>query len=329
LEKKAYLALLLFCYLTQLFAFLSYLAMDLTQVRAFENLELLARQVVEGFISGLHKSPYHGFSVEFAEHRLYNQGESIRHVDWKVYARTDKLFVKRYEEETNLRAQIVVDASPSMYYPVPTYGKIGFSIVAGAALAYLLHKQRDAVGLTTFSDKIELQTPIKSTAVHLNQILLALDALSKSDPKPEKGEKRTAAAQVLNELAQRLHRRSLVVIFSDMLENTADESAIFEALQHLKHQKHEVLLFHIQDKKTETDFAFEDRPHEFIDLETNQRLKLQPAAVREFYQKQVRERHQRLADACGRYKIDFIEVDIAENINQILLAYLIKRSRMK
>ncbi|WP_035756364.1 DUF58 domain-containing protein [Hugenholtzia roseola] len=303
--------------------------MDLTQVRAFGNLELLARQVVEGFISGLHKSPYHGFSVEFAEHRLYNEGESIRHIDWKVYARTDKLFVKRYEEETNLRAQIVVDASPSMYYPAPDFGKIGFSVAAAAALSYLLYKQRDAVGLTTFSDKIELQTPIKSTAAHLNQVLLALDALSKSDPKTEKMEKRTAAAQVLDHLAQRLHRRSLVVIFSDMLDNTTDEKAIFEALQHLKHQKHEVLLFHIKDKKTEEAFAFEDRPHEFIDLETNQRLKLQPAAVREFYQKQVKERHQRLADACGRYKIDFIEVDIAENLNQILLSYLIKRSRMK
>ena len=148
--------------------------LTLADVQKFANMEFLAKQLVEGFITGLHQSPYHGFSVEFSEHRLYNSGESTRHIDWKVFARTDKLFVKRYEEETNLRCHILLDVSPSMYYPEENNGKLTFSILCAAAIATLLRKQRDAVGLVTFSDKIELQTPVRSTASHLHTLLLLL-----------------------------------------------------------------------------------------------------------------------------------------------------------
>ena len=150
---------------------------SLDDVKQFSNIELLAKQMVEGFITGLHKSPYHGFSVEFAEHRLYNTGESTRHVDWKIFAKTDRLYTKRYEEETNLRCQIVIDQSSSMYYPEHNFGKMRFSVLAGAALTYLLHKQRDAVGLHTFSDKLELETPVKSSASHIHKLFIQFNHL--------------------------------------------------------------------------------------------------------------------------------------------------------
>ena len=164
---------------------------DLAAVRKFENMEFLAKQLVEGFITGLHQSPYHGFSVEFSEHRLYNSGESTRHIDWKVFARTDKLFVKRYEEETNLRCHLLLDISPSMYYPIDTNGKVTFSALCAAAIAVILQKQRDAVGLVTFSDKVEAQTPVKSTTSHVHALMLLLQQLIS---KPAAGKNTDVAA---------------------------------------------------------------------------------------------------------------------------------------
>lgn len=300
--------------------------LDLSAIKKFGNIELLARQMVEGFITGLHKSPYHGFSVEFAEHRQYNTGESTRHLDWKVYARTDKLFVKRYEEETNLRARILLDVSSSMYYPAETNGKLTFSVMAAAALSYMLQKQRDAVGLTTFSENAELETPIKSSKTHLNQVFIQLQRLLDSE-RPK--ERKTAAAELIHKVAARLHRRSLVVIFSDMLDNQANPDEVFAALQHLKHNRHEVLLFHVHDRSTELEFDFKDRPHRFVDLETGESVKLRPAEVREYYRQKSQEQFQELKLRCGKYKIDFIEADISQSLDQVLLPYLIKRSRMR
>src|SRR5690606_114566 len=237
--------------------------LDLNKVREFKNIEFIARELVEGFITGLHKSPYHGFSVEFAEHKLYNTGESTRHIDWKVFSKTDRLYTKRYEEETNLRCHLIIDTSSSMNYPVNSNGKLSFSLICAASLAFLLHKQRDAVGLFTFSNRIEVETPVKSTGSHLHKLFLELDALLNQ----EQHQKKTAVSDVLHEIAQKIHKRSLVIIFSDMMENQEQADQLFAALQHLKHNKHEVLLFHVTDKKTEMDFEFEDRPHEFIDIE--------------------------------------------------------------
>jgi uncharacterized protein (DUF58 family) len=299
--------------------------LDLQEIRAFGNIELLARQLVEGFITGLHKSPYHGFSVEFAEHRLYNTGESTRHIDWKVYAKTDRLYTKRYEEETNLRCQLVIDNSSSMYYPEKNKGKITFSIMAAAAVAQLLQKQRDAVGLCTFAEDIEEQTQVKSTSSHLHKLYLILEDMLKSKPKM----RQTSVASVLHQVAEKIHKRSLVVIFSDMFENFEDKEDIFGALQHLKHNKHEVLLFHVTDHKTELDFDFEERPYEFIDIEKGERLKLQPSQVREAYRKQMYEYYHELKLKCGQARIDFIEADINEGFDQVLRSYLVKRAGMK
>lgn len=299
--------------------------MDLAKIREYGNIEFLAKQMVEGFITGLHKSPFHGFSVEFAEHRLYNTGESTRHIDWKVYAKTDRIYTKRYEEETNLRCHLLIDTSSSMYYPAPGYGKITFSIMAAGALAYMLQKQKDAVSLTTFSDKVEIQTPIKSTPTHIHKILLDLQELMQ---KPD-ASKSTGVASVIHEIAEKIHRRSLVVLFSDMFDNITESEKLFSALQHLKHNMHEVLIFHVTDKKTESDFAFEDRPYEFIDLETNEKIKLNPAQVKDDYQKTLQSFYHDLKLRCGQYKIDFIEADIAQGFEQILSAYLVKRAKMR
>lgn len=305
-------------------------ALNLGQVRSFGNVEFLARQLVEGFITGLHKSPFHGFSVEFAEHRLYNTGETTRHIDWKVFGKTEKLFVKRYEEETNLRCHLLIDTSSSMYYPEPDYGKMTFSVMAAACLAYMLQRQKDAVSLTTFADTIDLQTPTKSTPSHVHKLFTELDQLM-VQPKPLR---KTSAADVIHQVAEKINKRSLVVIFSDMFDNIGPShgekvDALFSALQHLRHNLHEVLLFHVTDKRTEEDFAFDDRPYEFIDLETGEKVRLQPGQVRDTYQQAVKSYFQELKMRCGQYKIDFIEADIAQGFDQILTAYLVKRTKMK
>ncbi|MCJ8166619.1 DUF58 domain-containing protein [Pontibacter sp. E15-1] len=299
--------------------------LSLADVQKFENMEFLAKQLVEGFITGLHQSPYHGFSVEFSEHRLYNSGESTRHIDWKVFARTDKLFVKRYEEETNLRCHMLLDVSPSMYYPTETNGKLVFSALCAAALATLLRKQRDAVGLVTFSDKIELQTPVRSTASHLHTLLLLLQKQLEQKPTAQD----TNVAGVIHQIAQQIPKRSLVIIFSDMLSRQDDLESVFASLQHLKHQNHEVLLFHVMDRKTEEEFDFAERPYVFVDVETGQELKLQPSQVREHYRAAVEGYKRELELKCGQYKIDFVPVDIHEPFDKVLYAYLVKRGKVR
>lgn len=301
------------------------MSIKLSQIAQNISLELLARQLVEGFITGLHKSPYHGFSVEFAEHRLYNEGESTRHIDWKVYARTDRLFTKRYEEETNLRCLIALDISRSMFYPTEAKSKIRFSTYAASALAYLLQRQRDAVGLCLFSDKIETLTQVKSTPSHLDKIFTHLSNVTEITPPA----KQTRVASVLHEVAEKIHKRSLVIIFSDMFDSDEDADELFKALQHLKHNKHEVIVFHVIDNATELEFEFDDRPIEFIDLESGDRIKVNPADVKDDYKTRAQNFHAALKMRCNQYKIDFIEADVATDFNNILQTYLIKRAKMR
>ena len=304
--------------------------LDNYDVRDLGNLELLAKQVVEGFIIGLHKSPFHGFSVEFAEHRLYNQGESTRNMDWKVFARTDKLFVKRFEEETNLRCQIVVDASSSMYFPeigkdTKNYiNKLRFSALSAAALMHLLKKQRDAFGLSIFDKEVNIHTRCKSSTAHYRLMLTYLEKLIKN---PERN-KTTSAAAALHQIADSIHKRSMVMIFSDMFEHAEDQDQLFSALQHLKHNKHEVILFHTVDKSKEIDFEFENRPYIFIDMETGEKVRLQSNQVKEYYVDQMNTYIENLKVKCLQYKIDFVEADIQKGFRQILQAYLVKRSKM-
>lgn len=304
--------------------------LDNQQVRDLGNLELLARQVVEGFIIGLHKSPFHGFSVEFAEHRLYNPGESTKNIDWKVYARSDKMFTKRYEEETNLRCQIVIDCSSSMYFPevgkdTKNYtNKLRFSSLAAAALMNLLKKQRDAFGLSIFDDSLQTHTKCKSSTTHYRLLLTYLDKLI-NNPERNKG---TNAIESLHHIAESIHRRSLVCIFSDMFDESGNDEALFSALQHLKHNKHEVVLFHVTDKALEQDFEFKNRPYLFIDMETGEKVKLQANQVKANYVEQMKAFKDALRLKCLQYKIDFVEADINEGFRPILQAYLVKRSKM-
>lgn len=305
---------------------------DKSRLQQFHSLEFLAKQVVEGFITGLHKSPFHGFSVEFAEHRLYNQGESTRHIDWKLYAKTERLYVKRYEEETNLRCQIVVDNSSSMYFPVQKTpdidnpNKITFSVYAAAAILQLLKKQRDAAGLSVFSDQIELATKARSSNTHQQYILSQLEKYLQPIDKNER--RPTAAVESLHLIAEQIHKRSLVIVFSDMLENTDDPGKIFSALQHLKHNKHEVILFHIHDKNKEFDFDYKQRPYRFVDMETGDKIKLLPDEVKEAYTKRLKAFKEDLKLKCGQYKIDFVEADINQGFEQVLLPFLLKRNKL-
>ncbi|WP_316797027.1 DUF58 domain-containing protein [Pedobacter agri] len=294
---------------------------------SFGNLELLAQQVVEGFITGLHKSPFHGFSVEFAEHRQYNSGDNVKNIDWKLYAKTDKLYSKRFEEETNLRCQFVIDVSSSMYFPEPKNNKLTFAIQATASLMYLLKKQRDAFGLSLFTDEILLNSPAKSTNVHQKYLFTQLEALLQNP----KVNAQTNISEALHQVAELIHKRSLVIIFSDLFNTqTSDEKTdqFFDALQHLKFNKHEVVVFNVVDQSKEVNFEFENRPYQFIDMETGDTIKVHTNQVRENYINAVSEYRQQIALKCAQYKIDLIDADINQGFYPILQSYLIKRQKL-
>ncbi len=302
---------------------------DHFDVRQIENLELLAKQVVEGFIIGLHKSPFHGFSVEFAEHRLYNPGESTKDIDWKVYGRTDKMFTKKFEEETNLRCQIIIDTSSSMYFPEQRssnqLNKLQFSALAAACIMNLLKKQRDAFGLSIFDSDVRIHTKCRSATSHYRLLLTYLDTLINDTTK----QKLTSTAKALHQLADSINRRSLVIIFSDMFEHSESQDDMFAALQHLKYAKHEVVLFHVTDKKHEIDFEYDNRPYLFIDIETGDEVKLQHNQVKSLYTEKIKAYKDALRMKCLQYKIDFVEADINEGFNVVLQNYMVKRNKMK
>jgi len=305
-------------------------AINQNEIQQTGHLEFIARQVVEGFITGLHKSPFHGFSVEFAEHRIYNAGESTKHIDWKLYGRTDKLFVKRFEEETNLRCQVILDNSSSMHYPEPDKrkpelkNKITFSAYCAASIMHLLKMQRDAVGLSIFSDTVELQTPAKSTTVHHKLLYQKLEQAIAAPP----AKRKTFASEALHQIAENIHKRSLVVIFSDMMESSGNAKDIFNALQHLKYNKHEVILFHVVDRDREIDFNFDNRPYVFIDVESGEHVKVHSNQVKDQYVEAMATYKKDLMLKCAQYKIDFIEADIHSGYRQVLMPYLIKREKM-
>ncbi len=299
---------------------------DRLRLAHFGNIELLAKQVVEGFITGLHQSPFHGFSVEFAEHRLYNSGESTRHIDWKLFARTEKMFTKKYEEETNLRCQIVIDSSSSMYFSNSSISKFEFSVYAAASIIELLKRQRDAVGLSIFNEKLELNTQGKSSPTHHRYLFSELESRLRNYE--EKKKRTTNTISILHDIAELTHKRSLVVIFSDLLDDPDRIDALFQALQHLKHNKHEVILFHVVDKKIEVDFELENRPYQLVDMETGEKIKLQPAEIKELYVEGIQKYFSEIAFRCANYRIDFMPSDINEGFDHVLLQYLLKRQKM-
>ena len=298
----------------------------------YNSLEFIVTQLVEGFMTGLHKSPFHGFSVEFAEHRLYNQGESTRHIDWKLYARTDKLFVKCFEEETNLRCYILLDNSSSMHYPVidsPTVSnpdKITFSIYAAGCITFILQHQRDAVGLSVFSDDIDLFTPVRSSFEHIKYLYGEYEKLISDFSLSVK--KKSNVAECIHLIAEKTHKRSLFVIFTDMFDNYSNLDDVFSALQHLMYNKNEVILFHVVDKSKEINFELPDKPTKFIDLETKIELKINPRQIRKQYVDYQINRKEEIKQRCLQYKIDFIEADINEGYDVVMLNFLKKRQRL-
>jgi len=298
------------------------------KISSFQHLELLANQVIEGFISGMHKSPFHGFSAEFAEHKTYNIGESTKHIDWKLFAKTDRLYTKRFEEETNLRCHIIIDNSSSMHYPKldknqPFYeSKIGFSVLASAVLMNLLKKQRDAIGLSVFSDTYEYYAPEKGSDRHHRMILNTLENLLE---KP-KAAKKTDPITFLHQIAEKIHRRSMIILFTDMFQS-GDEEKLFTALQHLKHDKHKVILFHVIDNKTELNLDFDNTPRKFIDLESGEEVTIFADNVKQEYEKGVNAYFKKLALTCSQNKIKYIPVGVSDSFEKILTTYLVEKQK--
>lgn len=300
---------------------------EIVKFEEFDNLEWVAQQVVEGFIAGMHRSPYHGFSVEFAEHRIYNQGESTKHIDWKLYARTDKLFVKKYQEETNLRCMMVIDQSSSMLFPFEQKSKINklsFAIYASAALIYLIRKQRDAVGITLFSDKIDLQTQIKLSESHSKILYAELNrCLNK---KNNELNKTTKLSETLHFVAESVHKRSLIVLFTDMFSDNIND--IFKGIEHLRYNKHEVVLFHISDKIQEEKLIFQNRPIKFVDMESAAIQKLNPKDIQKKYKISYSLFIKEIKLKCQQYLVDFVEADINSDFRNVLIPFLLKRKKL-
>lgn len=294
----------------------------------FGNLELLAKQVVEGFITGLHKSPFHGFSVEFAEHRLYNTGESTKHIDWKLYGKTDKLFTKKYDEETNLRCQIVIDCSSSMYFGKPNQlNKLEFAIVSAASFIELLKKQRDAIGISLFSNELEINTPAKSSLAHQHYLLQALE--KRLHTYTPNSKRQTNTISCIHTIAELTYKRSLILLFTDLMDDVHHENAFIEALQHLRHNKHEVIVFHTIEKSSELELELGNRPLKIIDMETGEELKLQTADIKKNFTEESKKYFDQIKIKCGQLNIDFVEIDIAQGIEFVLQQYLLKRQKIR
>jgi len=302
---------------------------ELDKATLFQNLELMAQQVVEGFISGIHKSPFHGFSAEFAEHKIYNSGESTKHIDWKLFAKTDKLYTKRYEEETNLRCHMILDNSASMYYPeianpsIDNLNKIGFAVLAIAALMNILKKQRDAVGLSVFSDTYNFYSPEKGSERHHQMLLSKLSEIS-LDTKPAK---QTELYTYLHLIAEKLKRRSLIFLFTDMFQMATDDDRIFDALRHLKYNKHEVVLFHLLDMDKEFHFDFENTPKRFLDVETGEHIDLFSDTIKENYEEAIKTYFDALKMKCAQYKIKYVDVDVRGNFSKVLNTFMVERQK--
>ena len=299
---------------------------QIQKISSFQHLEILANQVVEGFISGMHKSPFHGFSAEFAEHKIYNSGESTKHIDWKLFAKTDRLYTKKYEEETNMRCHLIIDNSSSMHFPKlesnqPFYeSKIGFSVLASAVLMNLLKKQRDAVGLSIYSDKYEYYSPEKGSDRHHRMLLNQLENLLTTPTES----KNTDTITFLHQIAEKVHRRSMIVLFTDMFQDGNQES-LLNALQHLKHNKHKVVVFHVIDEKTELNFNFDNTPRKFIDLESGEVVNLFAENVKEEYENSVSEYFKTLSLSCAQNKIKYVPVNVGASFEKILTTYLVEK----
>lgn len=279
----------------------------------FANLQLLARSVVEGFLSGLHRSPFKGFSVEFAEYREYVPGDDLRHFDWKVFARTDKRYVKQFEEETNLTCHIMLDISGSMGYGSTAVTKFDYACYLTAALTYLMVRQRDRVGVVIFDSRIQRQIPPRSSPAHMKNVFDVLENLEPSG--------RTGVAPALHAAAEAVKRRGLIIVISDLID---DQSEVMRALKHFKHDKHEIIVFCLLDP-TELELPF-DGLIEFEDMETRDRIQVEPVAIRDHYKRRVQEFYDKYKSECLGANIDFELITTTLPFEFMLAAYLAKRA---
>lgn len=285
-------------------------------VSKLKGMELRARMVVEGFIAGLHKSPYHGFSVEFAEHRQYMPGDNIRDIDWKVFAKSDRYYIKQYEEETNLKGYLLIDCSKSMAYQSGAeISKLDYAGMLSGALSYMMLRQRDAVGLVTFDERIRRYIPPRSKSGHLHVLLNEIAAQSPSDT--------TDISKTLHEMAERIKRRGLIVLMSDLLD---EPEKIISGLKHFRYNNHEVIVFHILDPR-ERDFAF-PREAIFKDMETGEELTTLPYQIKKDFANQVSAFSEEIATACGQSNIDYFPIDTSMPFDKALYAFLSKRERL-
>ncbi len=284
-------------------------------VAKLDNMALRARLVVEGYIIGQHKSPYHGFSVEFAEHRAYGPGDEIRHVDWKLYGKTDRYYVKQYEEETNLKVYILLDISRSMKYTSKTVSKLDYASYLSAALSYLMLNQRDGTGLILFDEKIQTFIPPRSTSSHLNTILKHLE-------KPKLGSD-TEIGSVLHEMAERIKKRGLIILISDLMD---DQESVLSVLKHFRHNKQEVILFHILDRK-EVDFDFNARTR-FKDMESGSLLTTEPWQIKSSYKKRIQLLQDEYKKQCRKQLIDYVPLFTDQSLDIALNSYLNKRQKL-
>jgi len=299
------------------------------KIQSVYNLELSAKGIVEGTISGLHKSPFHGFSTEFLERRPYNNGESTRFLDWKYFAKTDKKYIKKYEEETNLRCHIVLDVSSSMYYPQPLSAdieksKIGYATLLSAVLMQIMSKQRDAIGLSLFSDELEFYSSEKTNRSHFKTLLGKLEENLVKERKYES----TKLYDSLHKLAERFHKRSLIVIVSDFVDSDKNVDELFEALKHLSFRKHEILLFHVVDKATELELDFDNNYHKFVDLENNNELVLDNLDLKEEFEKRTMNYAKTLKFKALQYKMDYKLLNIKDGFKEAINSYLTQRNKI-
>lgn len=305
---------------------------ELRDKSLYNSIDFKTTQIVEGFMTGFHKSPFHGFSVEFAEHRLYNTGESTKYIDWRLYARTDKLFVKRFEEETNLRAMFVLDSSSSMFFPYnktqkeEKNNKFSFSVYACGVIMQILYKQRDAFGLSFISKEIDYISPIKTNLAHKQYLFTLLENKIKTK---ENLLQITCINKALHSLSEQIHRRSLFIIFTDLFSDSFSAEELIDSLRHLKHNKHEVILFHVFDNQKEVNFDYKMGYYRFIDVESGEELKINPEEIRNQYTDAIKQRLDLIRSECNKLKIDFVQADINKGFDQILFPFLIKRSKLK
>jgi uncharacterized protein (DUF58 family) len=305
---------------------------ELRDKSLYNSIDFKTTQIVEGFMTGFHKSPFHGFSVEFAEHRLYNTGESTKHIDWRLYARTNKLFVKRFEEETNLRAMFVLDSSSSMFFPYKESSKIeesnkfSFSIYACGVIMQILYKQRDAFGLSFVAENIDYLSPIKTNLAHKQYLFTLLENKIKQDNKLSKI---TCLDKALHSLSEQIHRRSLFIIFTDLFSDSFSAEQLIDSLRHLKHNTHEVILFHVFDGDKEINLDYKQGYYRFIDVENKMELKITIEDIKKQYTQAIKDRLELIKSECNKLRVDFVAADINKGFDQILFPFLIKRSKLK